>query len=111
VQNILSEVHSVLNFLGEDYITKLPSEIWANIESNRNIQNNPVIDSSKPLNEQGLQEDTLAFLFVLKRDYFCDTYDEQQAILKIFEDNQKEWNEKVMNSGSLRAALKMLKNN
>jgi len=88
-----SEVYSILNLLGKDYIDKLPNDLYKMIKENRNMEYFPVYDLSIDINEQNISEQALAMLTLLNLKCWSDE-DEKKEIQREIDKNEKEFQEK-----------------
>lgn len=95
--DVYSEVYEILNILGNDYIDKLPSKLYEHISNERNRENFAEFDVNRPIVEQEMQRETMAFLAYLNLQYWCDEK-EKQKLMKQYTKNdermQKEIQEK-----------------
>jgi hypothetical protein len=108
LDKVLSEVYACVTAMGEKYTSRIPEDIWENIEKNKNDNYNPIVDADKRLSEQGFMEDTITFIAMLYRDYWCDTEEKMASLLAMFAQNEAEWQAKVASTGSVRDRLKMV---
>jgi len=76
-----SELHAVLQSLGEDFISKVPADLLEIISTQRDLGYNPVIDQNKPIDQQYLSGVTLALITTFKLQYWCDSPGEQATLL------------------------------
>ena len=107
---ILSEVYAVLVALGDEYIKKLPPDVWEDIIRLKDNTYNPYVDEDVFLHEQKLlhMDDTITFIGMLKLDYWCETEEEKQELLAIMEENEAAWQETLTQTASLCGKLKIL---
>lgn len=96
-----SEVYQILNLLEEEYLDRIPKKVLDFFNETRDKEYKPIIDVNKPLNEQNLQRDTMILLAILDLNYWCDSEEEKQELLMMFNKNtelkikkQKELEEK-----------------
>lgn len=108
VDKIFSEVYAVLNVIDNNYVQKTPADVLETIKSKRDESYLPNIDANKGLDEQGLSEDAIVFIFMLKRDYWCETQEERDEVTAIFTENKEKWATKLGGASSTRALLNML---
>ncbi len=80
----LVEVEYILKKLDNEYINKIPQEIWNYIEENKDKEYVFKYDESKTLVEQNLSIDTIAILTYINMEYLLDEQQkkEMQEILK-----------------------------
>lgn len=84
-QIIYNEVYYILHILGEKYINKIPKELYAFIESNKEQKEIDYIDKSKNIATQ-VQNDTITFISYLNLEYWCNP-NEKERLLKVYKDN------------------------
>ena len=84
----LVEVDEILNYLSIEDYEKIPKDVIEIIKKNKDTEYTWKYDTSKPLKEQDLSRDTIAFLAYLNMEYLLN---EQQKNLmqKIHEENEK----------------------
>lgn len=96
-----SEVYEIVNLLEEEYSSRIPKKVLNFFDEARDKEYKPIIDINKPLNEQDLQRDTMILIAILDLNYWCDSEEEKQELLEMFNKNtelkikeQKELEEK-----------------
>ena len=87
-----SEVYSILNLLGKDYIDKLPNDLYKMIKENRNMEYSPLYDLSIDINKQNISEQALAMITLLNLKCWSNE-DEKKEIQKEIDKNEKEFQE------------------
>lgn len=107
MDNVLSEVYATVTAMGEQYIKRIPKDVWAKIIAHKNDDYTPYVDENKRLSQQGLAEDTITFIAMLYRDYWCDTEEERRSLLALFAKNEEGWQAKLSQTSSIRNLLKM----
>lgn len=90
-----SEVYSVLELLGEDYIRKLPSKMYNMIEEERLKEYNP--SYSMPLKKESIKKEALAIIAVLHLNYWCETEEEKSRLNNLFENNYTKYQDELRN--------------
>jgi len=90
VQTVYSEVYSILNMLGEEYIDKLPPKLVEFIEKEKVASYSPVYTLDKSIEEQNISEDALAMITFFNLKYWCQA-DEKEELLKILQRNEKQY--------------------
>jgi len=106
MRDVLSEVHAVVTAMGEEWVNRIPAEMWDDIIAKKNPDYAPFVDENKGLNEQGLKDETITFIAGLYMDYWCDTEEEKASLMAIFEKNEAEWKAKISSIGSVRGMLR-----
>ena len=86
---IYSEIYEFLKIMGEDYINKIPQELYYRISENKD--ENYILKYKKdiPIYEQELDKKTVALLCMLHYNYWCESEEEKKQIEKILKYNQK----------------------
>ena len=92
----LVEVEYILKKLDDEYISKIPKEIWDYIEENKDKNYIYNYDESKTLEQQNLSIDTISILTYINMEYLLDEKDKKkmQELLRkdyiIAEEKKKE---------------------
>ena len=96
-----SEVYEIVNMIEKEYLDRIPKKVLDFFDEARDKEYKPIIEVNKPLNEQKLQRYTMVLLAILDLNYWCDSEEEKQELLYIFNRNteikiqqQKELEEK-----------------
>ena len=76
----LTEVDEILNYLSEEELEKIPAEIRNAIKDNKDDEYDWEYDETKPLKDQNLSRDTIAFLSYLNMEYLLN--EEQKKVMK-----------------------------
>ena len=84
----LVEVDEVLKYLSEEDISKIPEDIRQLIKDNKDKEYVWKYDDTKPLKDQNLNRDTIAFLSYLNMEYLLNE-DQKQLMQEIHENNEK----------------------
>ena len=95
----LVEVETILKKLDENYINKIPTEIWDFIEKNKDDQYIFFYDDNIELSNQNLNIDTIAILSYINMEYLLD------------EKSKKEVEEMLIKDGAFLEQQKMKKYN
>lgn len=95
VRNIYSEVYSLLQIFGQNYIDRLPHEIYYIIKENRNEKYNPQFNQSIDINEQNISRQTKAFIAFFKLYYWSNSKEEQKNWAKLFSENEKKYQKQL----------------
>jgi len=107
---VYSEVLAVLGALGEKFTNSIPAKLIDLFNSQKNAYI-PIIDVSKPLDKQGLDNNTITIIALLKLNYWCDDIDEKIKLLQILEKNERELNDKIRESDSIKNVLTLIRKN
>lgn len=95
-KKIYSEVLGVLLALGNKYVKKLPATIMPYLMKNCNFDSIPVIDKNKRIEEQNISEEARMLLTMIKLKYWCDYEEEKSEIIKILNENEKQYKEELI---------------
>lgn len=80
MNNTYSEVYSVLEMYGNEYIEKLPNKLYFLIKDNRNLKYSPIYETKKPIFMQGISKEALAILTFMYLNYWVESELEKEAI-------------------------------
>lgn len=84
---VYSEVYSILQLLGKEYIDKLPKDIYRIIERKRTENYNLQFNSIADINEKNIQKEALAMIATFHIKYWCKSEEEKDNLKKIFNEN------------------------
>ena len=78
-----SEVYTILKMMNPQYLDKIPNKLQKAIieEMDKNYQ--PKIVSNIPLKDQKLKPKTYTILAMLNLNYWCETQEHKEELLKI----------------------------
>lgn len=93
-KEIYSEVYSILNLLGEDYIKKLPTDLFNMIEEERKQDYNPQYDL-KNFEGQSIKRASLSMIALFHLNYWCKSDDEKNNLKQIFRKNQEKYQTEI----------------
>ena len=88
----LVEVDEVLKYLSEEDLSKIPKDIRQLIKDNKDKEYEWEYDDTKPLKDQNLNRDTIAFLSYLNMEYLLNE-EQKQLMQEIHEYNEKKLEE------------------
>ena len=81
-----AEVESILNWLGEEYINKIPKKLLQTIKSEKKFGYRPEIDFTKPVENQ-IRKETKNIIAYLSYTYWTNSEKEKQQIKSKIERN------------------------
>ena len=81
---VYAEIDAILNLMDEKYTNKIPQKLKNIFKEEKSLDYKPVIDTKKALNEQKLQKGTLVILAMLCLNYWCDSEEEKQELIKAY---------------------------
>lgn len=93
---VYSEVYSILNLLGKEYIDKLPRQLYKMIEEKRDTSYCPSYDTSIDINEQNISEQALAMITLFNIKCWS-TEEEKMNIQNTLNENEKEYQVQMEN--------------
>lgn len=86
-----AEVDTILNFMDKEYISEVPEKLRNMFKEKKAKDYIKKIVPSRPLEEQELKDETLSILAVLNYNYWCKDENEKEKLLKLYDDNEKEY--------------------
>lgn len=89
-----SEIYEILNLMEAGYIDKVPSKFKELIISEKDNSFKPNIKIDIPLESQNLQKDTLTILAILYLNYWYESEQEKEELIKLFNEVDKQNAEK-----------------
>lgn len=89
---LYKEVYTVLETLGDNYINKLPKDLYEFIRNESEKHDRFILDKTKKISNQ-ISEDTIAFIAYLNLNYWC-TENEKNELIKIYKENDLKEEEK-----------------
>ena len=91
----LCDIDLILNELDENERNKIPKKLRKLIQENKLEDYNSNIDTSIPLEEQELSENTKAFLAMLYLNYWCTSENEKNEIIGELTDNEAQYQKEL----------------
>lgn len=82
-----AEIDIILNLLDVEYSNKIPGELKYTFNTQKDINYQKEIDVKRPLAEQNLTKETLAILALLRYEYWCNSEEEKEQLLKQYCEN------------------------
>lgn len=80
-----SEVFEILNFLGEEYINKIPAKLYKEIdEKRRKKYSSNFITKEKKIDESKISKSAVAIFAILNYNYFVNDEEEKRRIENIW---------------------------
>ena len=95
-----SEIYEILNLMEEEYVIKVPQKLRDLFKKEKDDNFFVNINIDKPLENQNLQKDTLTILAVLYINYWSESDEEKQELIKLFRDVDKR-NEELYSTDNL----------
>ena len=107
-REIYSEVYSILNLLGDDYIKKLPSNLYQMIEEEKLNEYNPQYDLNLALEDQKIKREAISMIALFHLNYWCDSDNEKSELTSLFKANEDEYKAKLKEQYNLTNHLKKI---
>ncbi len=79
-----SEVYSLLQILGKNFINKLPKHLYALIDEERLKEYNPQYSLDIPLENQAIKKEALSMIALFHLTFWCDSFEEQEELKSLF---------------------------
>ncbi len=86
--NVLTETYEIITNMGNEYINKIPKNIWKIIKENRNKDYNFSYDASKKLAKQSVRKATINLLSYINLNYWCNN-EERKELKEIYKRNEQ----------------------
>ena len=96
-----SEVYGILNMLGNEYISKIPSGLYEMIKNKRGSEYSPRYNENMVLEKQNVSKKALSMVALIHLNYWCDSVEEKNELKKIFKENEEEKNKKLREEYSI----------
>lgn len=90
-KEIYSQVYGILEMLGNDYITKLPSSLYTMINDERLKEYNPHYDLSMALEQQDIKKEALSMIALFHFNYWCSSQEEKDKLQNLFKNNEEKY--------------------
>jgi len=107
-KKIYSQVAAVIIALGDDYINRLPSDVFEHIKNQSDNNFMSQIDQNKDIDEQGLSKEAMAMIAALRLEYWCDSEEEKADFLNYLKINGEKLKETLKNISSARELLRLM---
>lgn len=86
---------TILNNIEPEYKEKIPKKLMKLFEKNSAEDYEFHLDLTRPLQEQELNSKTLALLAMLNLNYWCETEEEKQELIKHYTENERKYQEEL----------------
>ena len=86
---------TILNNMEPEYKEKIPKKLVKLFEENSAENYEFHLDLTRPLQEQELNSKTLALLAMLNLNYWCETEEEKQELIKHYTENERKYQEEL----------------
>ncbi len=95
IQRTYSEVYSVLDMLGDEFISKLPNNLYVLIKESKLDEYNPIYSRDIPLEEQDIKKESLSMIALFYLSYWCETEEEKENLKNLFKNNALKLQNKI----------------
>lgn len=89
------EVLEILKHMDKKYVAKIPSDLREFFERNASKEYEFHIEPSIPLEQHELKEITINILAMLNINYWCDTEEHRQELLRKYHENNLKYQEEL----------------
>ncbi len=90
----LKELNTILDFMNNEYIEKLPKKLLRFIKENMDISYEDNINQDTPIDKQNLKKDTKILLSLIYRNYWCDE-DEKKKLMEEDANKKREYEKEI----------------
>ena len=95
IAKAFSEVDTILSYMDSEDVNKIPENLRKMFKEKMDKDYKVNINTSVPLKNQNLKEETLGILAVLNLKYWCKDENEKKKILKIYAENEEKHQEEL----------------
>ena len=89
------EVLEILKHMDKNYVAKIPRDLRKFFERNASKEYKFHIDLSIPLEQHELKEITISILAMLNLNYWCESEEHRQELLKKYHENDLKYQEEL----------------
>ncbi len=90
-----AEISEILRCMDEKYVKKIPHQLMEFFKKNSLENYNFSVDMNKPLAKQNLKRKTLAILAMLNINYWCESEEHKQELLRKYNENERKHQEEL----------------
>lgn len=94
-REVYSEIITVLNHMETKYQDKIPKKLISFFEKNSSKEYKFNIDLDVPFKEQKLKDKTIVLLAILNLNYWCETEEEKQELIKLYTENEQKYQKEL----------------
>ncbi len=109
-KRLYSEVYAMLQALGEEYIKRLPTQLYHLIENSKDGSYMPVYHIETLENETNIMRESLAMIALFHLNYWCESEEEKKELEQLLEENEKKNKETLKENYDLQMVLGKEKN-
>lgn len=105
-----SEICTILKYLPQEYVKKVPSRLIELFESQKQENYVVNIDESNPLDKNNLSKKTMVIIAMLNYQYWCPNKKQKDNLFKIYSSNNKKYEEEISEKYSIDKIFESRKN-
>ncbi len=90
-----AEVYEILELLEDEYRQRVPQKIREFFKEEKDKNYVPIIKADTSLLEQNLKRETFSILTILELNYWCDSEQEKEELLKELKENEEEYKKEL----------------
>lgn len=90
-----AELLEILSYMESEYTNKIPKKLMQVLERNALTTYEKHIDATKPLEEQKISQKTAALIGMLTLQYWCESEEQKQELIKVFKENERVYQENL----------------
>lgn len=92
---VYSEVYSFLSIIPEEDRNRIPNKLKEFIKEKRKKEYTPSYTFDTPIEEQKISDESIAMIGLIHLNYLCENKAEKERLKNIFNENEKEYQEKL----------------
>lgn len=101
-----TEIDNFLELLNEDDRNKVPEELRKMFKKEKDSGYIKRINANVPISKQNLKEETLSLIALLNLHYWCDDESERERLKKVYDKNEKKYQELIETTFSVDDVFK-----
>lgn len=90
LKHTYSEVYSLLQMLGDNFINKLPKHLYTLIEEEKSEEYNPIYSFDLKLEEQKIKKESLSMIALFHLTFWCESVEEREELNELFKRVEEE---------------------
>lgn len=94
-RKVYSEIDAFLDIIPESERNKIPNKLRIMFKEEKLHEYNPKYNTSKPIEKQNMQRETVAMIGLLHLNYWCKTEEEKQELRNIFVENENKYEQEL----------------
>ena len=90
-----AEIDAILELLEDEYAQRVPQKIREFFKDEKDKDYTPIIKADISLLEQNLKRETFSILTILELNYWCDSQEEKEELLKELKENDEDYQKEL----------------